>query len=118
MLTVKVACKICITLQCKTQDLNAEKPNYFTLNIMLMRNHGKKIELATTDRLHASSGDYRTGFVVLTLNRLPPNKYTLIVSTFNPQEFGNYLLSIKYKAIDPKFNQHPYDAPIVLLRDL
>ncbi|XP_059480440.1 calpain-7-like [Neocloeon triangulifer] len=42
-----------------------------------------------------SSGDFRSGFVVLELEAVPAGTYDIIVSTFVPNQFGPFILTVK-----------------------
>lgn len=68
----------------------------YSVNIMVCRNSGQRVRLATTDVVITSSGNYRTSFCYCELNYVSPKEVlTLVCSTFNAGEIGEFLLTVE-----------------------
>jgi hypothetical protein len=74
--------------------LRLETKCKYSVNIMVCRNRGQKVRLATTDVVLTSSGNYRTSFCCCELKRVNPKEVlTLVCSTFNVGEIGDFTLT-------------------------
>ncbi|KAL8991111.1 MAG: hypothetical protein Q9177_000399 [Variospora cf. flavescens] len=72
-------------------ELHAEE---FPVHIKLMRSNGKPIRFVATRNIVADSGEYRKGHAFAEVFDVPAGRYTVICSTFEPGQLGNFTLEI------------------------
>lgn len=76
-------------------QLRCSTDKTFATNIMLVpvNRLGERVKQLTTEP-QIDSGPYKHGFVVVDATRVPAGNYTLIVSTFIPQQLGTFHLQV------------------------
>jgi calpain-7 len=74
------------------------------VNLMLVRSDGQLVDLASNHNTVASSGDYRKHFCYFDMISLPEGSYTIIPTTFQPNQLGGFLLVI---GASENFNVEP-----------
>lgn len=64
------------------------------LNILVANNQGKRVLHPTSTSILASSGNYRTSFCICNLENVRIGSLTVILSTFNRNQFGIFTLKV------------------------
>jgi calpain-7 len=67
----------------------------FAINIMLISvsRYGERITRVSTEP-QVDSGPYKHGFVVVDEKKVPGGYYTMVISTFNPQQIGAFHIKV------------------------
>ncbi|KAF9921717.1 calpain 7 [Linnemannia zychae] len=72
-----------------------ESPKDFASHVQLVNSQGKRVSCVWTKDIIAQSGEYRHGFCYCEANDLRPGQYTVVVSTFEPNQIGKYKLTLQ-----------------------
>ncbi|KAH7055137.1 hypothetical protein BKA57DRAFT_245153 [Linnemannia elongata] len=72
-----------------------ESPKDFAAHVQLVNSQGKRVSCVWTKDIIAQSGEYRHGFCYCEANDLRPGQYTVVVSTFEPNQIGKYKLTLQ-----------------------
>ncbi|GJJ78192.1 calpain-7 [Entomortierella parvispora] len=72
-----------------------ESPKDFAAHVQLVNSQGKRVSCVWTKDIIAQSGEYRHGFCYCETNDLRPGQYTVVVSTFEPNQIGKYKLTLQ-----------------------
>ncbi|KAG0050586.1 calpain 7 [Gryganskiella cystojenkinii] len=72
-----------------------ESPKDFAAHVQLVNSQGKRVSCVWTKDIIAQSGEYRHGFCYCEATDLRPGQYTVVVSTFEPNQIGKYKLTIQ-----------------------
>ncbi|KAL8999463.1 MAG: hypothetical protein Q9169_001668 [Polycauliona sp. 2 TL-2023] len=65
------------------------------IHVKLMRANGKAVRLVTIRDIVGDSGEYRKGHAFAEIRNVPAGRYTIICSTFEPQQLGRFTLHIR-----------------------
>jgi hypothetical protein len=75
--------------------LDTPTPDLY-VNVSVFRNNGEKIQLATTDKVVGTSGNYRNCCACLDIDNFVINSpLTVVVSTFNANQDGSFFLTVE-----------------------
>ncbi|KAF9129406.1 calpain 7 [Mortierella sp. GBA39] len=72
-----------------------ESPKDFAAHVQLVNSQGKRVSCVWTKDIIAQSGEYRHGFCYCEASDLRPGQYTVVVSTFDPDQIGKYKLTLQ-----------------------
>ncbi|KAF9400881.1 calpain 7 [Mortierella sp. AD011] len=72
-----------------------ESPKDFASHVQLVNSQGKRVSCVWTKDIIAQSGEYRHGFCYCEATDLRPGQYTVVVSTFEPNQIGKYKLTMQ-----------------------
>ncbi|KAF9354122.1 calpain 7 [Mortierella sp. AD094] len=72
-----------------------ESPKDFASHVQLVNSQGKRVSCVWTKDIIAQSGEYRHGFCYCEATDLRPGQYTVVVSTFDPNQIGKYKLTMQ-----------------------
>ncbi|KAF8963550.1 calpain 7 [Entomortierella lignicola] len=72
-----------------------ESPKDFASHVQLVNSQGKRVSCVWTKDIIAQSGEYRHGFCYCEATDLRPGQYTVVVSTFDPDQIGKYKLTMQ-----------------------
>ncbi|KAK3814530.1 MAG: hypothetical protein JOS17DRAFT_722698 [Linnemannia elongata] len=72
-----------------------ESPKDFAAHVQLVNSQGKRVSCVWTKDIIAQSGEYRHGFCYCEASDLRPGQYTVVVSTFEPNQIGKYKLTLQ-----------------------
>lgn len=93
-LSISSACDIMLLLEARDS---------LSVHVKLVWGRGKRIALVTTRDIIAESGEYRRGCAIAETTCLQKGDYTVIVSTFEPGQIGDFTLSVETTAADAVF---------------
>jgi calpain-7 len=75
--------------------LQLQAPKDYAINISLVSSTGARVDTVTKDNELLTSDSYRRGFCyVASKTPVPPGMYTLIVSTYKPNQTGAFVLTV------------------------
>ncbi|KAF9420194.1 calpain 7, partial [Entomortierella beljakovae] len=72
-----------------------ESPKDFASHVQLVNSQGKRVSCVWTKDIVAQSGEYRHGFCYCEAPDLRPGQYTVVVSTYEPNQVGAYKLTMQ-----------------------
>jgi hypothetical protein len=75
--------------------LKLETLENISVNIVVCQNDGKRVSLATTDIVIATSGDYKNSFCFCELNNIKDQRLTIVISTYYYGEFAPFSLKVE-----------------------
>lgn len=67
------------------------------VHVKMIWGDGKRVTTVTARDIVGGSGDYRRGCALATLNNVAPGRYTIVCSTFEPGQLGNFTLRVGSK---------------------
>jgi calpain-7 len=75
--------------------IQLQAPKDYAINVLLVSSTGARIDTVTNENELLTSGSYRRGFCHVVSNTpIPPGLYTLVVSTYKPNQTGAFVLTI------------------------
>jgi calpain-7 len=76
--------------------IQLQAPKDYNINVSLVSgSNGARIDTVTKENELLTSGSYRRGFCyVVSKNPIPPGVYTLVVSTYKPNQTGAFVLTV------------------------
>lgn len=80
-----------------------EARDSLSVHVKLVWGGGKRIASVTTRDIIAESGEYRRGCAIAETTSLQKGDYTVIASTFEPGQVGDFTLSVETTAADAVF---------------
>jgi calpain-7 len=66
----------------------------FFLNITVVKSNGQRLSVASLNNIYVTSGDYRKQFCHVELPKVSAGQYTVVLSTFEPHQTGDFVLRI------------------------
>lgn len=81
---------ISLLLEACDKDLN--------VHVKLLHSNGKRVFRVRSKDIIVDSRDYRPGCCLAELRELEPGQYTIVCSTFEPQQMGNFGLRVESSA--------------------
>lgn len=94
--------KLSISSTCDIMLL-LEARDSLSVHVKLVWGGGKRIASVTTRDIIAESGEYRRGCAIAETTGLQPGDYTVVASTFEPGQIGDFTLSVETTVADAVF---------------